>query len=58
MKMTISIEETKKIIAKRLNEMGYKIQPENIIPESHTQGSYEDAIQCFDGFSVQLPDQF
>lgn len=58
MKMTISMEETKKIIAKRLYEMGYKIHPENIILEPHTEGSYEDIETIFDGFSVQLPDDF
>jgi len=60
MKMTISMEEIKKIIAKRLYEMGYTIHPENITLESHTEGSYiETNIETiFDGFSVQLPDDF
>jgi len=54
MKVLIQREELKQMVIEYLDNRNLSVNIDTLTEVTHTEGSYEDACEVFDGFSVEL----
>lgn len=54
MKLFLSIDEARKILADHLRSKGFHVKDEDVTEKRKTEGEYEDAIEVVTGFEVEV----
>lgn len=54
MKLIISLDEVKRIVAAHLKERGYKVSAEKADTKRHTEGLYEESLEVVDGLVFEI----